>query len=169
MSFQGLSILQKPTLRAALGYFPQEIFAFCNGNLSHLLRFPLQWLFLCPQLIHHLLQAPGVLRGALLLFVLPTFRRCSHCSSWPTLIPRPFGVCWHVLVLKELHIKLEWSLKSRSRLTSPAASPRTQLAPSCRAAAVVFPLLFVRGANEFTIAIPSGEGMGTVAQSLWRA
>jgi len=43
------------------------LFAFCNGNLSHLLRFPFQWLFLCPQLIHHLLRAPGELRGALVL------------------------------------------------------------------------------------------------------
>lgn len=65
-------------------------------------------------------------------FRLLTFRLCSHYGSWAMLIPFPFGDCQHILVLKQLPIKLEGGLKSRSSLTSTVDPPRTQPLPSCK-------------------------------------
>lgn len=144
------------------------LFAFCNGNLSHLLRFPFQWLFLCPLLIHHLLQAPGEIRGALLpcaadLQALLPLQLLAHSDP---------SSLWSLLTCSSFE-RPSYKAGRRSQIQIKADFPRCfPTHPACsllQGCSRCFPLLFVRGANEFTTAIPSGEGMGTVAQSLWRA
>lgn len=94
--------------------------------------------------------APGNCLWSICCFKPLTFRLCSRDGFHSTLIPFPFRDGCYILVLKQLHIKLEGGLKSRSSLTSTIVSPCTQPLPSCKFEAILccfvelmsLPLLF---------------------------
>lgn len=167
-SCQGWSVWLKDTLRVPQDYLsPADALSvpFAMSQSPSLLSLPVP--FPVPSTNPSSALGTESTPWSICHFMLPTFRRCSRCSSQPALIRSPFGVCWHVLVFKQLHIKLE-GLKSRSRLTSAVAPSCNQPAASHRAKAVVFAPLFV-GLTHLLLLFPLVRVWVMVTQSLRKA